>query len=172
MRRGSRQVSAWLLAAFMRVLFFADHSDRQGGKSLLSLCSDPWPVSPGHLAVREKRRGNQCSHCCSRAGCSDSARTRPPWQRYPSCRRAKEALACPPFFSFSLSLLAFITQGPTKMFHRILVCFCWDFLSAVRTMELLCIFFLRLLGFPLGAYPAPDHLSDLHQLSRPDLIFL
>ena len=26
----------------MRFLFFADRSDRQGGKSLLSLCSDPW----------------------------------------------------------------------------------------------------------------------------------
>ena len=78
----------------------------------------------------------------------------------------------PPFFSFSLSLLALITQGPAKMLHRILVCFCRDFLPAVCTMELLCVFLLRLLGLPLGAYPASDHTADFYQLSRPDLIFL
>ncbi len=37
----------------MRVLFFADHQDRQGDKPLLSLCSDLWPLSPKHPAVRE-----------------------------------------------------------------------------------------------------------------------
>ena len=67
MRHGSRWVFSQLLAAFMKVLFFADHLDRQGGKSLLSLCSDPWPISPGHPAMREKRRGNQCQQSSARA---------------------------------------------------------------------------------------------------------
>ncbi len=100
MRRGSRRVSARLLAAFMRVLFFADHSDQQGSKPLLSLCSDPWPVSPGHLAIREKRRGNQCSNYCSRASRSVKARTRPPWRGSSTSRRAKEAPTCPRFSHF------------------------------------------------------------------------
>ena len=41
-------------------------------------------------------------------------------------------------------------QGPAKMLHRILVCFCRDFLPAVCTMELLCVFLLRLLGLPFS----------------------
>ena len=100
MRHGSRWVFSQLLAAFMKVLFFADHLDRQGGKSLLSLCSDPWPVSPGHLAMREKRRGNQCSNYCSRASRSVKARTRPPWRCSSTSRRAKEAPTCPRFSHF------------------------------------------------------------------------
>ena len=39
-----------LLTASMRLVFFADLADRHGGKSLLSLCSGPGPVSLGYLA--------------------------------------------------------------------------------------------------------------------------
>ena len=70
MRNGSHSDFSGLLAASMSILFFANHHDWHGDGPLLSLCADPEPMSFGHLAVREKRRGNQDCAKRSRAGYS------------------------------------------------------------------------------------------------------
>ena len=50
MCHGSRPDFPGLLAASMRLVFFADLADRHGNGPLLSLCSGPEPVSLGYLA--------------------------------------------------------------------------------------------------------------------------
>ena len=50
MCHGSRPDFPGLLAASMRLVFFADLADRHGNGPLLSLCSGPEPVSFGYLA--------------------------------------------------------------------------------------------------------------------------
>jgi len=90
-RRSLGELLPKLLTASMRFLFFADLLSRHGDESLLSLCSETRPLSPEYLAMREKRRGNLHCECSTRAGCSVSARTRPPRLHPRNCRRAKEA---------------------------------------------------------------------------------
>ena len=142
--------------------FFRFSQFWQGGKSLYPPCAETKPMSFEYLAVGVKRRGNQHSHWSACAGCSDRARTRPPQHHCSNRRREKEAPICPQRNSFSVFLLAFVTQGPSKVVHGILKGFLRNLRRTLGTIPFFCVRLRRLSGLPLGFYPAAHHFPDFN----------
>ena len=119
------------------------------GQIPLSPCAETKPVSFEYLAVGVKRRGNQHSHWSACAGCSDRARTRPPQHHCSNRRREKEAPICPQRNSFSVFLLALVTQGPSKVVHGILKGFLRNLRRTLGTIPFFCVRLWRFSCLPL-----------------------